>query len=102
MHRCVLLNNSKYSLQPINQVRITKQSIIDYRKGKQNKVSEKQEGDLNIKFKIKIKNLKKKIEEEIKQKPLKPPDSVFHTYKVTSSVKHASCRQGPQLMDSKQ
>jgi len=56
MHRCVLLNNSKYSLQPINEVRITKQSIIDYRKGKQNKVSEKQEGDLNIKFKIKIKN----------------------------------------------
>lgn len=56
MHRCVLLNNSKYSLQPINEVRITKQSIIDYRKGKQNKDSEKQEGDLNIKFKIKIKN----------------------------------------------
>ncbi len=38
----------------------------------------------------------------IKNKPLKPPDSVFHMYKVTSSVKHASCRQGPRLMDSKQ
>lgn len=52
MHRRALLNNSKYSLQPINEVRITMQSIIDYRKGKHNKVSEKQEGNLNIKIKF--------------------------------------------------
>lgn len=77
MHRCVLLNNSKYSLQPINQVRITKQSIIDYRKGKQNKVSEKQEGDLNIKFKIKIKNLKKKNRRRNKTKTFKTSGFCF-------------------------
>lgn len=57
MQRRALLNNSKYSLQPINEVRITMQSIIDYRKGKHNKVSEKQEGNLNIKIKF----LKKKF-----------------------------------------
>lgn len=60
MHRRALLNNSKYSLQPINEVRITMQSIIDYRKGKHNKVSEKQEGNLNIKIKIFFKKFKRR------------------------------------------
>lgn len=60
MHRRALLNNSKYSLQPINEVRITMQSIIDYRKGKHNKVSEKQEGNLNIKINFFLKKIEKK------------------------------------------